>query len=408
MPGAPPAVQRPDKPKEFFYLVDHLQGSLSKVMEMLDETAHFSVGLARSLAELAFHCRELSKECTEKNSISFLLSSVSGLPHRLPEQRQSCTSRKCVSRESLKHLCHAILWVMQMTDVALSDSGKTTMVLLKPQTSTSRWVAGQCTLETHSGEDEEQKALACGVQWLIESPWPCHWSDLPLESRLASKTLVHWMPPPFWVNSARLHWFLFVASPFPKISLKAHQRRGGVGFASLAILHLTPPCGNASSQTEPIGSMDLGIRLGLGCASSMHLDSWGITARVDDRPLFVQLALCLVGRRGLGLSWDVRVVQPPCKCRFCSGKCHAKMANQPPNWKVAKQSIGIKCGKRGCSLSTSTICPDFISECWFESLHGRRVLSGSHQETWWLQSPHISNPNDVSCRAIQNQKDWNL
>merc|ERR1719281_1486019 len=39
--GAPPAVQRPDKPSEFCYLVDHLKGSLTKVMEMLDKSGHF-------------------------------------------------------------------------------------------------------------------------------------------------------------------------------------------------------------------------------------------------------------------------------------------------------------------------------------------------------------------------------
>jgi len=54
--GAPPAVARPDKPNEFCYLVDHIQGSSAKVMQMLDPTAHFPVTLAQTLTEFAFRC----------------------------------------------------------------------------------------------------------------------------------------------------------------------------------------------------------------------------------------------------------------------------------------------------------------------------------------------------------------
>lgn len=54
--GAPPAVQRPDKPSEFCYLVDHLKGSLTKVIEMLDKSGHFPVPMAQKLSELAFRC----------------------------------------------------------------------------------------------------------------------------------------------------------------------------------------------------------------------------------------------------------------------------------------------------------------------------------------------------------------
>jgi len=54
--GAPPAVQRHDKPNEFCYLVDHLQGSLQKVVQMLDPSARFPPSLAQLLAEIAFQC----------------------------------------------------------------------------------------------------------------------------------------------------------------------------------------------------------------------------------------------------------------------------------------------------------------------------------------------------------------
>jgi len=54
--GAPPAVQRPDKPTEFCYLVDHLQGSVAKVIQMLDPTSHFPLPLAQTLTEIAFRC----------------------------------------------------------------------------------------------------------------------------------------------------------------------------------------------------------------------------------------------------------------------------------------------------------------------------------------------------------------
>lgn len=54
--GAPPAVARTDRPHEFHYLVDHLEGSTSKVLEMVDATAHFPKPLSQSLAEFAFRC----------------------------------------------------------------------------------------------------------------------------------------------------------------------------------------------------------------------------------------------------------------------------------------------------------------------------------------------------------------
>ena len=54
--GAPPAVQRPDKPAEFCYLVDHLKGSLTKVLEMLDKSGHFPINLAKLIGEMAFKC----------------------------------------------------------------------------------------------------------------------------------------------------------------------------------------------------------------------------------------------------------------------------------------------------------------------------------------------------------------
>merc|ERR1719277_2367358 len=54
--GAPPAVQRPDKPSEFCYLVDHLQGSVAKVIQMLDPSGHFPPLLSQRLSEIAFNC----------------------------------------------------------------------------------------------------------------------------------------------------------------------------------------------------------------------------------------------------------------------------------------------------------------------------------------------------------------
>jgi len=60
--GAPPAVQRPDRPSEFCYLVDHLQGSVSKVIQMLDPTANFPPLLSQRLAEVGFKCITIIQE----------------------------------------------------------------------------------------------------------------------------------------------------------------------------------------------------------------------------------------------------------------------------------------------------------------------------------------------------------
>jgi len=54
--GAPPAVEKPNKPGEFCYLVDHIQGSKTKVTEMLDRTGQFPAVISQSLTELAFRC----------------------------------------------------------------------------------------------------------------------------------------------------------------------------------------------------------------------------------------------------------------------------------------------------------------------------------------------------------------
>ena len=51
--GAPPALQRHGKLYDFCYLVDHLKGSLQKVVEMLNPTARFPPSLAQLLVETA-------------------------------------------------------------------------------------------------------------------------------------------------------------------------------------------------------------------------------------------------------------------------------------------------------------------------------------------------------------------
>eukprot|EP00405_Crypthecodinium_cohnii_P009278 CAMPEP_0206427828 /NCGR_PEP_ID=MMETSP0324_2-20121206/5279_1 /ASSEMBLY_ACC=CAM_ASM_000836 /TAXON_ID=2866 /ORGANISM="Crypthecodinium cohnii, Strain Seligo" /LENGTH=1086 /DNA_ID=CAMNT_0053893195 /DNA_START=93 /DNA_END=3350 /DNA_ORIENTATION=- len=59
--GAPPAVARQDKPTEFVYLVDHLGGSQSKVIQMLDNSAHFPLSVAQALTEFSFRCIQRSQ-----------------------------------------------------------------------------------------------------------------------------------------------------------------------------------------------------------------------------------------------------------------------------------------------------------------------------------------------------------
>mmetsp|Transcript_40261 Transcript_40261/g.110763 ORF Transcript_40261/g.110763 Transcript_40261/m.110763 type:complete len:882 (-) Transcript_40261:84-2729(-) len=54
--GAPPAVQKPDKPNEFCYLVDHLQGNAANVMSMLDPTGHFTPSVSHRLTDISFKC----------------------------------------------------------------------------------------------------------------------------------------------------------------------------------------------------------------------------------------------------------------------------------------------------------------------------------------------------------------
>eukprot|EP00927_Polykrikos_kofoidii_P059605 TRINITY_DN54750_c0_g1_i1.p1 TRINITY_DN54750_c0_g1~~TRINITY_DN54750_c0_g1_i1.p1 ORF type:complete len:1083 (+),score=178.75 TRINITY_DN54750_c0_g1_i1:188-3436(+) len=54
--GAPPAVQRPDRPNEFCYLTDHLGGSIGKAVRMLDPSGNFPPALSQLLAETAFRC----------------------------------------------------------------------------------------------------------------------------------------------------------------------------------------------------------------------------------------------------------------------------------------------------------------------------------------------------------------
>eukprot|EP00403_Amphidinium_massartii_P003026 CAMPEP_0178374818 /NCGR_PEP_ID=MMETSP0689_2-20121128/2569_1 /TAXON_ID=160604 /ORGANISM="Amphidinium massartii, Strain CS-259" /LENGTH=651 /DNA_ID=CAMNT_0019994793 /DNA_START=77 /DNA_END=2029 /DNA_ORIENTATION=- len=57
-----PAVPKPahghhrGQQTEFYYLVDHLQFSIDKVFEMLDDSANFPQQLAKALTELAFKC----------------------------------------------------------------------------------------------------------------------------------------------------------------------------------------------------------------------------------------------------------------------------------------------------------------------------------------------------------------
>ncbi|CAK0852998.1 unnamed protein product [Prorocentrum cordatum] len=54
--GAPPAVPRPDRPHEFCYLVDYLQGRVAKVIQMLDPSSQFPLTLAEVVTETAFRC----------------------------------------------------------------------------------------------------------------------------------------------------------------------------------------------------------------------------------------------------------------------------------------------------------------------------------------------------------------
>eukprot|EP00971_Amphidinium_carterae_P164662 3264550-Amphidinium_carterae.1 len=88
--GAPPAVQKPDRPNEFFYLVDHLHGSTTKVYEMLDASASFPPSVSRALTELSFSC--IRSRVAERpaflqlvDGLRRLLSSLQVAPH--PAQR---------------------------------------------------------------------------------------------------------------------------------------------------------------------------------------------------------------------------------------------------------------------------------------------------------------------------------
>eukprot|EP00931_Biecheleriopsis_adriatica_P101694 TRINITY_DN76779_c0_g1_i1.p1 TRINITY_DN76779_c0_g1~~TRINITY_DN76779_c0_g1_i1.p1 ORF type:complete len:1111 (-),score=216.91 TRINITY_DN76779_c0_g1_i1:84-3416(-) len=83
--GAPPAVVHPDKPGEFCYLVDHLQGSKAKVMQMLDKTGHFPAAVSQALTDAAFRCitpnpveRPLFKQLVEELRELYLSSASNG------------------------------------------------------------------------------------------------------------------------------------------------------------------------------------------------------------------------------------------------------------------------------------------------------------------------------------------
>ncbi|CAK9037304.1 unnamed protein product [Durusdinium trenchii] len=54
--GAPPAVEKPNRPGEFNYLVDHIQGSKAKVIGMLDESGQFPVVISQALTDVSFRC----------------------------------------------------------------------------------------------------------------------------------------------------------------------------------------------------------------------------------------------------------------------------------------------------------------------------------------------------------------
>eukprot|EP00931_Biecheleriopsis_adriatica_P035846 TRINITY_DN20656_c0_g1_i1.p1 TRINITY_DN20656_c0_g1~~TRINITY_DN20656_c0_g1_i1.p1 ORF type:complete len:691 (-),score=156.85 TRINITY_DN20656_c0_g1_i1:7-2079(-) len=54
--GAPPAVQRQDRPGEYHFLVDHLQYSWETLQQMLDRSANFSLHVAQALTATAFRC----------------------------------------------------------------------------------------------------------------------------------------------------------------------------------------------------------------------------------------------------------------------------------------------------------------------------------------------------------------
>jgi len=98
--GAPPAVQRPDKPNEFCYLVDHLQGSSTKVIQMLDATGHFPMPLATSLTDMAFRCithhsadRPLFKQLVEELR-HLLQSQLSEQANGGHQQQQGATQQQ--------------------------------------------------------------------------------------------------------------------------------------------------------------------------------------------------------------------------------------------------------------------------------------------------------------------------
>lgn len=54
--AAPPAVAYPDRPKEYQFLVDYLQGSSEKVQQMLDPSAGFPTKVFEALCAIAFRC----------------------------------------------------------------------------------------------------------------------------------------------------------------------------------------------------------------------------------------------------------------------------------------------------------------------------------------------------------------
>eukprot|EP00435_Cladocopium_sp_Y103_P013209 s653_g3.t1 len=54
--AAPPAVAYPDRPKEYQFLVDYVQGSSEKVQQMLDPSAGFPTKVFEALCAIAFRC----------------------------------------------------------------------------------------------------------------------------------------------------------------------------------------------------------------------------------------------------------------------------------------------------------------------------------------------------------------
>lgn len=89
--GAPPAVQRQDKPNEFCYLVDHLQGSSAKVIQMLDSTAHFPLQVAQALTEVAFRC--ITPVSSERPLFKHLVEELRFLNNQPTEDRLIHTTK---------------------------------------------------------------------------------------------------------------------------------------------------------------------------------------------------------------------------------------------------------------------------------------------------------------------------